>query len=544
MRGYEKYIQDVESGKIVTGNLIKCAVRRFREFEAREDIYFDKKCVDAGIEFISLIKHYLGKHAGEPFVLSPWEAFIFAYIFGFKWKDSGLRVVRSVYIEMARKQGKSAFTAAISLYMLLVDGEASPEIVLCANSREQAKIILAITQNFSKSLDRNGKVLKQYRQEIDCKANNGFIKIISSDASKGDGMNISFFCEDEFHEAKDRRLYDVLASSQGMRTQPLAMTITTAGYNLDGPCYDMHTLGVEILNGVKQDDKQAFFIFNLDPEDDWQDPDVWIKANPNLGVTVTKEFIAGEIKKAVNDSTAEVGVKTKTLCQWVQSKLTWIPREIIAKQMAPVDLQDYAGQFCIIGVDLSTVSDFSSISVFLPPVDGGPYVFKSYTFLPEETIREHPNKILYEKFIQEGTMIVTDGNVINYDFIAAKINEISQICPVSAIYYDKYNATQWAITMTDLGYNLIPFGQGVSNYNGCTKEFERLAREGSLLIDKSSNVLWQFGNVFLKVDSQGNAKPSKESYSKKIDSVISMTTALGGWMHEGGVSDMEIFCLD
>lgn len=544
MTDYEKYIVGVESGKIVVGNLIRLAVKRYREFEQREDIYFDKTCVDEGIRFISLIKHYLGKHAGESFVLAPWEAFIFAYIFGFKRKDSGLRVTRSVYLEMARKQGKSAFTAAIALYMLLADGESAPEIVLCANSREQAKIILTITQNFAKSLDVKGNVLKQFRQQIDCKSNNGFIKIISSDASKGDGMNLQFFVEDEFHEAKDRRLYDVLASSQGMRAQPLAMTITTAGYNLDGPCHDMHMLGIEILNGVKHDDKQAFFIYNLDPEDDWQNPDVWIKANPNLGVTVTKDFIEGEIKKAVNDSTAEVGVKTKTLCQWVQSKVTWIPQEIIARQMAPVNLEDYTGQFCVIGVDLSTVSDFSSISVFLPPVDGGPYVFKSYTFLPYETIKGHPNKILYEKFIQEGSMIVTEGNVVDYDFIAAKIGEISEICPVSAIYYDKFNSTQWAIAMTDLGYNLIPFGQGISNYNGCTKEFERLAREGRLLIDKSANVLWQFGNVFLKVDSQGNIKPSKESYSKKIDSVISMTTGLGGWMAEGGVTDMSIFCLD
>ena len=197
-------------------------------------LYFDSKCVDEGIKFISLIKHYLGKHAGEPFVLSDWEAFIFAYIFGLKWKSTGLRVTRSVYIEMARKQGKSAFTAAIGLYMLLADGEASPEIVFCANSREQAKIILNITQNFAKSLDTKGGVLKQFRQQIQCKSNNGFIKIISSDASKGDGMNISFFVEDEFHEAKDRRLYDVLASSQGMRTQPLAMVITTAVITLTG----------------------------------------------------------------------------------------------------------------------------------------------------------------------------------------------------------------------------------------------------------------------------------------------------------------------
>lgn len=539
MKGYEQYIADVESGKVVVGNLIKCAVKRFKTFRAREDIFFDEECVDDGIEFVSLIKHYLGKSAGKPFIMEPWQEFIFAYIFGLKWKDSGLRITRSVYVEMARKQGKSAFTSAIALYMLVVDGEPSPEIVLCANSREQAKIILTITQNFAKSLDPKGKFLKQYRQQIQCGTNNGFIKIISSDASKGDGMNVQFFVQDEFHEAKDRRLYDVLASSQGMRTQPLAMVITTAGYNLDGPCHDMHTLGIEILNGVKEDDKQAFFIYNLDTDDDWQDPSVWIKSNPNLGVTVTEEFIEGEIKKAINDNTAEVGVKTKTLCQWVQSKLTWIPQEIIAKQMKPVKLEDYMGMTCYLGVDLASVGDFTALTCMIP--FGDKFVYKTWCFLPEESLKEHPNKILYEKFIQEGSLEITPGNVCDFDYILAKIGDINKILNIEGIYYDSWNSSFFTIKCTELGYNMIPVSQAVGSFNAPTKEFERWAREGKLIIDKSTNILWEFGCVTLKVDWNGNIKPSKDSYTtKKIDGVISMLMCAAGWMKTPIATDFDI----
>lgn len=436
--------------------------------------------------------------------------------------------------------GKDAMVAGLVLYLLVAEGEASPEIVCAANSTDQARILFNYITQFAKSIDPKGNVIKKYRNYVETEFNNGVAKVISSDSSRADGMNLSCYVLDEFHEAKDRLMYDVLKSSQGMREQPLAIIITTAGFNLDGPCHDMYNLAVEVLNGVKTMDNFFPFIWQLDPDDDWTDPKNFIKCQPNLGVTVTEEFMIGEVNKALVDSTAEVGVKTKTFNMWCQSEVTWIPREIIAKQMSEVNLEDYQGQFCVVGVDLSTVNDFSSICVFLPPVGDGPYVFKPYTFLPEETIKEHPNRELYKKFIQEGSMIITPGNCIDFDFIAGKIWEISQICPVSCIYYDRYQATQWAIQMTEMGFNLEPFGQGLLNYSAPTKEFERLAREGKLLIDKSANTLWQFGNVVLKVDAQNNVKPNKTSNKNKIDSVISTCTALGGWLKAGGTNDVVI----
>lgn len=541
MKPYWQYIEDVKSGKIRTGKTIKEEIERFENFVAREDLYFDEKCVDECIEFIAQIKHFLGKSAGRNFILEPWQTFVIAHL-GIKHKDTGFRLINEIYLQIARKAGKDALIAAICLYLMIAEGESAPQIVAAANSVKQAKILFEYVTMFAHSLDPKKKALIPYRDYIKMPSNNGVINVISSDPSKADGLNLSAFCIDEFHEARDRKMYDVLKSSQGMREQPLAIIITTAGFNLDGPCHDMYEFSIQVLAGIKELDNFAPLIWELDPDDDWADPENFIKCQPNLGVTVTEDYMLQEVQKAQVDSTALTNVLTKTFNKWVQSKVTWIPQEIIARLMRPIDLEEFRGNSVIMGCDLSSVNDLASISIMLPPgAKNEKYLFKTWTFLPEDTIKEHPNRALYDKFVDEGSMITTPGKVCDYDFILSTIHDINMVCPIAAIYLDKWNATQFQKIATEAGFNVIEFSQAVGNYNACTKEFERLARQGEIEIDKSRNVLWQFGNVFLKGDINGNVKPSKESSAKKIDSVISMTTSLGGYLKEPINNDFEIF---
>lgn len=543
MTVWDQYCEDVESGRIATGKTIKEAVARYRNFQAREDVYFDQTSVDDCIAFIGNMRHFLGKSAGKPFLLEPWQQFIIANILGFRWVETGFRVCRETYIQIARKAGKDALLAAIVLYLMIAEGEASPQIVAASNSTDQSRILFEYITKFAHSLDKTRKMLVPYRNYLKCPANNGVVQVISSDPSRADGKNLSAFVIDEYHEARDRRMYDVLKSSQGMRNEPLAIIITTAGFNLDGPCHDMYELAIQVLANVKQMDNFFPFIWELDETDDWRDPKNFVKCQPNLGVTVTREFMEEEVHKAEVDSTAVSGVLTKTFNKWVQSRVTWIPQDVLARLMRPVDLQQYRGYTAYLGCDLSTVSDFSSISLMIPPQgELTKYVFKSWCFLPEETIKEHPNKILYNKFIDEGTMIVTPGNVIDYDYIISQIGEISRVVPITGVYLDKWNASQFQVQLTNEGFNVAEFSQSIGNYNACTKEYERLVREGNVIIDRSACVLWQQGNAFLKTDFNGNCKPSKESGYKKIDSIISMTTALGGYLKQGGImNDFEIF---
>lgn len=544
MRPWDQYVEDVKSGKIPTCLLIKQAVERFERFKERDDIYFDEECVVQCYEFFKTMKHFLGKSAGKPFILENWQAFILANVFGLKYKSTGYRVCTEMMASMARKAGKDAFIAGICVYLLTIEGEASPEIVCAANSTDQSRILFNYIDQFSKSIDPKENVIEHYRNYVKTDFNNGICKVISSDASKADGHNLSCFCVDEYHEAKDRKMFDVLKSSQGMREQPLAIVISTAGFNLESPFHDMYELAVQVLGGVKEMDNFFPFIWQLDPEDEWDDPKNFIKCQPNLGVTVTKEFMMGEINKAKVDPTAEVGVKTKTLNLWCTSEFTWIKPEAMIQLMKDIKLEDYTGYPCIVGVDLSSVGDMTAVSVMIPIEEKR--IFFNWSFLPEDTYKNSPNRALYEKFHNAGELDITPGNVIDHDAITNKIAWITTICPVIAVYYDPYNSSQWAVNMTELGYNMVPYGQNIGNMTRPTKEFQRLVLSGEMVMRKSSNFLWQLMCATIKEDANQNIKVVKQSYSKqKIDNVVACITALGGYLKEGGIAtDYNIFCLD
>lgn len=529
MKDYYQYAEDVLNDRIPTGNLIKLACQRFKNFLSRGDIYLDEDCVDKCIALVGHMKHFLGKSAGKPFVLEPWQQFIVANVLGLKYKDTNKRVCNETNIMVARKNGKDALIGALCDYLLVADGEAAPEIVVASNSTDQSRICFKYISEYAKSIDPKGKIFKYYRNYMTIPSNNGIVTVISSDPTKADGKNLSAFVIDEMHENKDRRMYDVLKSSQGMREQPLAIIISTAGFHLDGPYYDMHKLSVEVLNGVKQLDNFFPFIWQLDEADSWEDEKNFIKANPNLDVTVTKDFIMQEVNKAKVDPTAMNGVLVKNLNMWQQSSMSWISRESVVKRMKDFKLEDYAGYTAYIGVDLSAVNDLTAMSVLVPLGDDK-YLLKSYAFLPEETIKEHPNRELYQKFVNDGDLIMTPGNTTDYDYITSQIHKLSQIFNISGIFYDQYNASMWAIQCTELGYNMQPVSQGLLSFNEPTRKMEEWILNDNLIIYKSAIFLWCVGNCSIKEDWNNNRKCVKSSSNSKIDCVIASQMAIKGYI--------------
>ena len=543
MKEYYKYIQDVLEGKIKTSVYIRQMVERLEKMKEREDLYFDEKAVKECFEFIRQIKHFAGKAAGKQFDLMPWQKWVVGSIIGIKHRDTGFRVCRDAFILVARKNGKTSLIAALSLYMLIADGEAAPSIGCVATSRDQARLLFEMAQQFGKSLDPKETHLRNYRNYIKFTPNNGEFKVFSSDSSNLDGLNLSMAICDETHAYKDNRLYSVLKSSMGFREQPLIVQITTAGFLLEGyPCYETYKVSVEILAGVKTQDEFFPFLYMLDADDDWTDEENWIKCNPCLDETVTREYLRDQVRAAQNDSTQETPIKTKNFNIWMNSSIQWISQDVIVKTMQPVNIQDYAGYTCYLAVDLSSVGDFTALSCMIP--SGDKFVFKTWCFLPEESLKDHPNKILYERFIKEGSLEITAGNVCDFDNIIAKIGELNKILNIEGIYYDSWNSSFFTIKCTELGYNMVPVSQAVGSFNAPTKEFERMVRDDKVIIDKSSNILWEFGCVSLKMDHNGNVKPSKESYqSKKIDGVIAMVMCTAGWMKTPIATDFSIYCL-
>lgn len=547
---YLKYAQDVVSGKQVAGKLIRLSCQRYLDLMNDTRYEFRPDKCERVLSFISKLKHYQGKCAGKPFVLEEWQKWIIYSIFGFYYKDSNERLVKKALITVGRKNGKSMQIAAMALYMLIADGEPAAQVLNIANNTKQAHLLFEMQQKLVKCLDPKHKYTKTLRDSIQVPKTSSYSQVLSSDSSGHDGSSPSTYILDEVHEMKDSKLWDVMVSGTGFRVSPLGICISTSGFLLNGFLHNYRDVCIDILEHRKEDDEQFAAIYELDDEDDWKDEKNWVKANPNLDVTVTRKYLEGQIRSAINDSALEVSVKTKNFNMWVSSKEIWISDDKIRKVMSPVNLDDYKDEDCFMGVDLSAVSDLTSTTVMFPPnpdreINPDKFVFKTIIYLPESELTENVNSYLYMIWKRENYLKVTSGNVVDYDYILKDQININDKNYVVNVAYDKWNATQWAINATEEGLPLTPYSQALGNFNGPTKTLERLIRTGMVVIDNNPIVRWAFSNVTLKLDQHENAKPTKANNekSKKIDPVISMIQSLGGYLENPRYSDGQVLAV-
>lgn len=536
---YIKYAKDVLSGEITTCHNIYLACKRTLSWFSRDDIYFDYQDVDKKIRFIHSLKHFTGQHNGKHFDLLPWQSWVVAEIFGWKYKDTGLRVTSKALIFISRKNGKTALASAIALAGAVCDNEPNAEIDFVANNRQQANIAFDFCRNYAASIDPKHKVIKQLRQELKIDRTKSKLQVLSSDSMGLDGYNSHITILDELHAMKKWDLYNVMLSSMGARRQPLMICVTTAGFLLQTyPCFEMRQMCVDILNGLKEDDTQFSALYELDEDDNWQDENVWVKCSPSLGQTVSYKYMRDQITLAKNQPSQETGVKTKNLNMFCSSKDIWISDKYILGSLSEVNLQDYEGEQCYIGVDLSTVSDMSAVSIMIPPnelrkLNPDKFIFKVLCYLPESALTEAFNAETYRQWKRHNNLTVTPGNVIDYDYILKDILAINDTLFITEIDYDTYNATQWAIDATEAGLNLEPYSQALGNFNKPTKFFEILLKSNRIIIDSNPIIRWMLNNVELKYDHANNCKPFKagNDKNKKIDGVIGMLEALGGFLN-------------
>ena len=432
--------------------------------------------------------------------------------------------------EMNTVTHNTSLVAAIFLYLLICDGEANPSLILSANSFRQSQIMYSMCSNYLRSIDKKGKYFTRYRDRILFPKNDGKIQTVASEPQKLDGENCSAFACDELHEAVDSKMWDVLATSCGSRDQSLGVAVTTAGFNKNGYCYQFRKSNIEVLEGKKVDDTLFCLIYTLDDEDDWCDESNWIKANPNLNVSVKEEFIEQQVNQAKNNPIQEVSVRTKLLNQWLDSSSSWIPMSFVDKSFAKVDLEEFRDEYCYVGVDLGSVSDLTAVSVMIPK-DDKIYV-KNWAFVPESAMDGTPNSMRYRQFRNQGDLIVTDGNVCDYDRIIKLLEEIQEVCPIAKVAYDQWNATQWAISATEKGFPLLPFSQSISSMNRPIKELQRLFLQGNIILDKNQVTRFCLGNCVAIIDNHENVALGKESYEQKIDVAVAMADAVGAYLSE------------
>lgn len=530
-----RYISDVKSGKIASGRLLKLAVDRHERDLMRDDIYFDYKTAEKAIKIAELLRHWKGTKSGTKIQLEGWQVFYIASIFGWKRKDNDLRRFTRTYMQVARKNGKTTLLAMISLIHLVLDAEEGSQIWCGATKEAQAQILVNDAgqiinntkelRNLFKSFTYKGQI-----NRISYPRTQSFIAALGRDSKTQDGFDPSMGNIDEFHEHQTTQLLNVIVSGQGARMQPLLNIITTAGFNKDYPCYSVtRKTGIEILEGVKDDDSNFILIFEPDTDDNWEDSHTWVKSNPNLGVSVRTDFLKNELKTAKNEGgSTEVNFKTKHLNIWTDAPKVWIQDDVWMRgsEMLPdTELMKYE---CHAGIDFGKSRDLNAL-ILMFKIDGK-YYLKPTFWIPEETLKRDDRED-YNRWVKEGLMKVMPGDVMRPEIIANEILAQGKQFKIKTIGYDPYLATHGTVQMLDdAGYIFSPLKQAIYSLSPYTKEFERLVFMGEIKHGSHPILRWMMANCVLDTDPNGNIKINKLKSGNKIDGIAATINALAQFM--------------
>jgi phage terminase large subunit-like protein len=545
----ETYIRDIQDGRIAACKWVKLAVARHisdlrragtEGFPYRFEPEYARRCID----FIQQLEHTKGDFANRALRrdtrirLEPWEQFLVWEIEGWRRADGRRRFTRA-YIEVARKNGKTTFGAALANFHFFADRprEEGPEIYFAATKQEQA----SLAWNEAERQIRRNRILaplaRTYasKQRIVIPGTAAMMRPLGRDSGTEDGLNPSFALVDEYHAHPDAGLVDVLESGMGARSQPLLLIITTAGTNYAGPCYEEHERLQKMLEGSLPPVDHFFgIIYTLDEGDDWKDPRSWGKANPNLGVSVREDHLKERIALAANNPTKVRDAQTKNLNIWRHSAMGWISAEQWKQCAVPVfDETELAGRSCYGGMDLSSTQDITAIALTFPPRDAGePYKNLYRFYIPEELTaeKEFVDKVPYQAWIDQGLVFATPGNVIDYDYIEADILELAGLYQIEEFCYDPYHAQEIVNHMTDAGINMVPIRQGYSMMAPLCGAYEQKTLSRQMAHNGNPVMNWMISCVELKSDRQGNVmpmKPRRGSSGKRIDGVVANIMSLG-----------------
>lgn len=505
----------------------KTSSRRGRR-RTLEGYWFDDAAADRVVEFFErFLRHVKGKWAGVRFELQPWQRDnIIRPLFGWKRPD-GTRKYRVAYIEIPRKNGKSTIAAGIALYLLFADGEAGAEIYSAAADREQAAIVFETAKAMVEASPALKKRAKIYKRSIVVPKTGSSYKVLSADAPTKHGLNAHGIVFDELHAQPNRELWDVLTTSTGAREQPLVVAITTAGYDRNSICWEQHEYARKVLGGVIDDPSFFAYIAAADEQDDWRDPKTWAKANPGLGVTVKREYLEQECKRAIEVPAYQNTFRRLHLNQWTQQEERWLDLaawDATAGLVVPEKLQ---GRVCYGGLDLASTTDIAAL-VLLFPIDDGTYEVVPYFWIPEENMRERENRdrVPYSSWARQGFIIPTPGNVIDYQAIRQKINDLGKVYNIKEIGHDPWNATQLALELAGDGFTMVPIRQGFASMSPPTKELLNLVLAKKLRHGGHPILRWMADSMVVKQDPAGNVKPDKSKSTARIDGMVALIMAI------------------
>ncbi|WP_394621289.1 terminase large subunit [Lentzea sp. JNUCC 0626] len=501
---------------------------------------FDPSRVDRVLRAFCLLRHTQGQWAGQPLRPDVWQiAYVIAPTFGWvRWDtDAGIhvRIVRELYVDVPRKNGKSTIAGGIALYMACADGEPGAQVVTAATSERQAGFVFGPLRLLATS----SPALKPYVhctvKRIVHHATASYIEVIANAATAQHGANLHCSIVDELHVHKTADLVEALETGTGSRRQPLTVIITTADSGKPGTIYSRKRHYVEQLSRrVLVDPTTYGVVWAVQETDDPHDERTWRRANPGYGVSPTRAYLESASTKA-KQSPADLasfrrlhlGVRTKQLTRFLTLE-AWD-----RNGHASVDQAALTGRECYGGLDLASTSDLVALCWLFPDDQRGGYdaVWKLWT--PEANVEALDRRTAGEAtvWVRDGLLTVTPGNVADYDFIRATINADREQYDVKSLGYDPWNASQLSNDLTTDGAPLVKVRQGYATLSPPLKEVQRLVLAGSedapmLRHNANPPVRWMVDNLAVTVDPSGNVKPDKATSADKIDAVSALVIAM------------------
>lgn len=512
---------------------------RPKKVQREGEFWFDEAAADRACRFFpKFLRHVKGEWAGQPFELMEWtKERLVRPLFGWKRKD-GTRRYRTCYVEIPRKNSKSTVSAGLALLLLFADNESGAEIYSAAGDRDQAAIVFNAASEMVAASPELARRSQIYRRSIVYPALGATYKVLSADAPRKHGLNAHAVIFDELHVQPNRDLWDTLTTSTGARRQPLIIALTTAGYDRNSICWEVHDYALRVEKGLVQDPSFLSVIYAADEADDWTKPKTWRKANPSLGITISEDYMARECKKAQEIAAYENTFKRLHLNLWTKSAKRWLSIDRWDASAGTVDEADLEGMECIGALDLASRQDIAAwVLVF--KVDDGIYKVLPRFFVPEEAIHERSRKdhVDYELWARLGLIAATDGDEIDYAAIREKVYEDAARFRIREIAYDRWGATQLVQDLQAEGLTVVPIGQGFASMAAPTKELITLVRGKKLHHGGNPVLRWMADNLALRQDAAGNLKPDKDKSSEKIDGMVAIVMALGRHIvGEGGSS--------
>lgn len=548
-----QYATDVVEGKILAGRLVRLACQRhLTDLKSAADrgLWFDPDAAQRVFEFFAELKLAEGEFSRQPFQLHASQQFIVGSLFGWKVAD-GTRRFRTAYIEQGKGNGKSPLAAGIGLYGLTSDNESAAEIYSAAAMKDQAKILFRDAENMV-------NVSQELSAHIECHVGNlsvprtfSYFRPVSSENRGLDGKRVHMALIDEVHVHQDASVVDKMRAGTKGRRQALIFLITNSGSDRTSVCWHYHQLASNIVQGHIENDSFFAYVCQLDaceacladgkeaPADgcmtcdDWRNPNVWVKANPLLGITITERYLREQVDEAVQMPSKENIVKRLNMCLWTEQVTRWIPMAKWDSCAGIVSPSALHGMACMAGLDLASKLDIAAL-VLVFELQAGRYALLPFFWAPKERAEERERKdhVPYLMWASQGLIKLTEGNVIDYEVIYQDILDLTEQYRIVEMGYDSWNATQMAVQLQAKNITMVDVPQTMKQLSEATKKLQELVVAGNLDHGGHPVLRWMASNVAVKTDAQGNMMVAKDRSIEKIDGIAASILGISRWIRQ------------